>query len=98
MRKFSGPLKVRIPGRRALALLALAALLIGVSPVFPAGARAGEYDPDEAGNPVHFAGTVAYPAGFLYEVFVLKPGHWLGRHTPFRQFFGEDTFDEAYDW
>lgn len=98
MRKFSGPLNVRIAGRRALALLALAALLIGVPSVYPASAIAGEYDPDEAGNPVHIAGTLAYPAGFFYEILVLKPGHWFGQHTPFKQFFGEDTFDEAYDW
>jgi hypothetical protein len=43
------------------------------------------------------AGTLAYPAGFIYEFLWLKPVHWFGRKTPFRQVFGSDTFDEAYE-
>lgn len=94
MRKLFLSSKAPIAAPLTLALL----LILGVSLAVPAGANAGEYDPDEAGNPVHIAGTIAYPAGFVYELIVLKPAHWLGQRTPFRQFFGEDTFDEAYDW
>jgi hypothetical protein len=76
-------------------LIVLALLLLALC--VPARALASDYDRDEAGNPVRMAGTLAYPAGFAYEYLWLKPVHWLGRHTPFRQVFGQDTFDEAYN-
>jgi len=76
----------------------LAAALIFASILSSTGpASAAEYDRDEAGNPVRMVGTLAYPAGFIYEYLWLKPVHWLGRKTPFRQVFGQDTFDEAYE-
>lgn len=94
MRKLFLSSKVPIAAPLTLALL----LLLGASLACPGSANAGEYDPDEAGNPVHIAGSIAYPAGYVYELIVLKPAHWLGQRTPFRQLFGEETFDEAYDW
>jgi len=72
--------------------LVSAAMLLATGP-----AAASEYDRDEAGNPVRVAGTLAYPAGFIYEYLWLKPVHWFGTKTPFRQVFGSDTFDEAYE-
>jgi hypothetical protein len=76
----------------------LAAALVSAAIGLSAGpAAASEYDRDEAGNPVRMAGTLAYPAGFIYEYLWLKPVHWLGHKTPFRQLFGTDTFDEAYE-
>ncbi len=78
-------------------LLVLALLLGLLALCAPARVLASEYDRDEAGNPVRMAGTLAYPAGFVYEYLWLKPVHWFGRHTPFRQVFGQDTFDEAYN-
>ena len=94
MRKLFASSKAPIVASLGLALL----LLLGATLAVPGSANAGEYDPDEAGNPVHVAGSIAYPAGYIYELIVLKPAHWLGQRTPCRQFFGEDTFDEAYDW
>ena len=84
MRKLSFPLKAPIPAPLTLALL----LLLGAALAAPGSANAGEYDPDEAGNPVHVAGTIAYPAGYVYELIVLKPAYWLSQRAPFRQFFG----------
>ncbi len=82
--------------RRFIGYLAVA--LVTAALLCPSGpAAAAEYDRDEAGNPVRMAGTLAYPAGFIYEYLWLKPAHWLGRKTPFRQVFGQDTFDEAYE-
>jgi hypothetical protein len=54
------------------------------------------YDRDEAGN---LRGWSArwLSAGFIYEYLWLKPVHWFGTKTPFRQLFGSDTFDEAYE-
>jgi hypothetical protein len=78
-------------------LLAVVLLLGFLALSAPARALASEYDRDEAGNPVRMVGTLAYPAGLVYEYLWLKPVHWLGRHTPFRQVFGQDTFDEAYN-
>jgi hypothetical protein len=76
----------------------LAAALVSAALLLPVGpAAASDYDRDEAGNPVRMAGTLAYPAGFIYEYLWLKPVHWLGKKTPFRQLFGQDTFDEAYE-
>lgn len=82
--------------RRFIGILVVA--LVSAAMLLAAGrAVASEYDRDEAGNPVRMAGTLAYPAGFIYEFLWLKPVHWFGRKTPFRQVFGSDTFDEAYE-
>jgi len=82
--------------RRFIGTLAVA--LVTAALLGPAGpAAASEYDRDEAGNPVRMVGTLAYPAGFIYEYLWLKPVHWFGQRTPFRQVFGSDTFDEAYE-
>ena len=78
---------------------ALLPALLLVSMIALAGpAQASEYDPDESGNPVYIAGTLAYPLGYAYENLILRPGRWLGDHTPFKQLFGQDTLEEAYDW
>ena len=69
-----------------------AALLLAAGP-----AAASDFDRDEAGNPVRMVGTAAYPAGFVIEYLWFRPVHWFGRKTPFRQLFGQDTFDEAYE-
>jgi hypothetical protein len=76
-----------------LTLVLVAAALLGLA----GPAAASEYDRDEAGNPVRMVGTLAYPLGFAYEYLWLKPVHWLGHKTPFRQVVGQDTFDEAYE-
>ncbi len=78
--------------------LALPALLVALLLILPAPAEASDYDPDETGNPVYIAGTIAYPAGYLYQNLILRPGRWLGDHTPIKQLFGQDTLEDAYDW
>jgi hypothetical protein len=83
--------------RRTLGICLIAALFAGTLPLSAGPACASDYDRDETGNPVHIAGTLLYPAGILYEYLWLKPTHWLGERTPFRQLFGQDTFNEAYD-
>ena len=75
----------------------LLAAIVAAALLLPGAAPAAEFDRDEAGNPVRMAGTLAYPAGFALEYLWFRPAHWLGRHTPFRQVFGQDTFDEAYN-
>ena len=84
-------MRTRLIGFLTVALVS-AAMVLSAGPV-----SASEYDRDEAGNPVRMAGTLAYPAGFIYEYLWLKPVHWFGHKTPFRQLFGSDTFDEAYE-
>jgi hypothetical protein len=85
------------PSRRTLGIFLTAVLFLGTILVPQGPACASEYDRDETGNPVHIAGTVLYPAGIVYEYLWLKPAHWLGERTPFRQLLGQDTFNEAYD-
>jgi len=75
----------------------LPAMILAILLALPGPAQAAEYDRDDAGNPVYIAGTIAYPLGFVYEAVILRPAHWLGKRTPFRQLFGQDTFEEAYE-
>jgi hypothetical protein len=81
-----------------LQALIVALVFVGALAVAAGPAVASEYDPDETGNPVYIAGTIAYPAGYLYENLILRPGRWLGDHTPIKQLFGQDTLEDAYDW
>ena len=85
------------PLRRTLGIFLTLVLFLGTILVAQGPACAADYDRDETGNPVHIAGSVLYPAGIIYEYLLLRPGHWLGERTPFRQIFGQDTFNEAYD-
>ncbi len=85
------------PLRSMLGIFLTAVLFLGTILVPQGPVLAADYDRDETGNPVHIAGTLLYPAGFIYEYLWLRPGHWLGERTPFRQIFGQDTFNEAYD-
>ncbi|MDP3940498.1 MAG: hypothetical protein Q8R92_20475 [Deltaproteobacteria bacterium] len=78
--------------------LVLPAILVALLLILPAPAAASDYDPDESGNPVYIAGTIAYPLGYAYENLILRPGRWLGDQTPIKQIFGQDTLEDTYDW
>ncbi|HVP30624.1 MAG TPA: hypothetical protein VMW35_15830 [Myxococcota bacterium] len=77
--------------RRSFAALALAALLAGA-----AGARADEFDPRRAGNPVRIVAYILHPIGFAFEWLVMRPAHWVVSHEPFSAIFGHETGD-LYD-
>jgi hypothetical protein len=85
------------PLRKAIGIFLALVLFLGAILVAQGPARAADYDRDDSGNPVHIAGSVLYPVGFVYEYLLLRPAHWLGERTPFRQICGQDTFNEAYD-
>lgn len=69
---------------------ALVALLV-VAMSAPALADRAGYDSEKAGHPVKIAYYVLYPVGFIIDVLVLRPAHWLGQREPFRTVFGVEV-------
>ncbi|MFP6579407.1 MAG: hypothetical protein VCC02_06330 [Myxococcota bacterium] len=73
-------------GRRIMAGLVGAAVLALSLPA--AADRSPEYDPNQAGHPFKIVYYALYPIGFVLDVLILRPAHWLGQHEPFRTVFG----------
>lgn len=66
-----------------------ASLLAASSPAL--AERRDAYDPREAGHPVKIASYLLYPIGFIVDILILRPAHWLGQHEPFNTVFGVDA-------
>jgi hypothetical protein len=72
----------RSRARRAGAALALAGALLG------GPAWADDYDPLEAGHPLRVYAYVLHPVGWLLDVAIMRPAHWLGHLPGLREIFG----------
>lgn len=68
----------------------LAVCVLAVASPSLAERREG-YAADEAGHPVKVVYYLLYPIGFVLDVLILSPAHWLGQHEPFRTLFGVDA-------
>lgn len=82
---------------KILAIFILMVFIAGSSLIRCDMAIAGDYDRDDAWNPLRVGATIVYPAGYLLEQVVIRPIHHLGEESPFYEIFGQDTFDEAYE-
>ena len=78
--------------RRAAATRALvAALMLAAALLTAHGARADDYDPQEAGHPLKVAAYIAAPVGVIFDYVVMRPAHWLVQRQPFRTLFAYDS-------
>jgi hypothetical protein len=69
--------------RRLAAGLGLALALVQAGPAW-----ADDYDPLEAGHPLRILAYVAHPVGWLLDVAIMRPAHWLGHLPGLREVFG----------
>jgi len=72
-------------GARARRLGAGLALVCALGAA-PAGAD--DYDPREAGHPLRIYAYVLHPVGWLLDVAILRPAHWIGHLPGVRAVFG----------
>jgi hypothetical protein len=52
----------------------------------PAGAD--DYDPLRAGHPLRIVAYAAHPVGWLLDVAIMRPAHWIGHLPGLRAIFG----------
>ncbi|MFT5696954.1 MAG: flagellin-like protein [Myxococcota bacterium] len=64
-------------------LLLVAMTLSAASPAF-----ADRYDKRQAGHPLRIAAYFVYPIGALIDIMIMRPGHWLISHEPFKSAVG----------
>ena len=76
-------------GRRLVVGLIAVLVFTVTSPAW--AERRDAYDPQEAGHPAKVVYYVLYPIGFIIDVLILRPAHWLGQHEPFSTVFGVDS-------
>jgi hypothetical protein len=69
--------------RKLGAVLALAWAVAGAGPVW-----ADDYERLEAGHPVRILAYVMHPVGWLLDVAIMRPAHWLGHLPGMREVFG----------
>ena len=60
------------PLRRRIAAVALAVAMSTAS-----AAAADPHDPQESGHPLEIVGTALYPVGWLVDLVVFRPLHWV---------------------
>jgi hypothetical protein len=51
-------------------------------------ARADDYDPLKAGHPLRILAYAVHPVGWLLDVAIMRPAHWLGHQPGLRAIFG----------
>jgi len=66
-----------------------------VSLALASAARADDYDPEEAGNPVRIVAYVLHPFGVAIDYLVMRPARWVVNREPFRTIFGNDPHDNS---
>ncbi len=71
---------------RTFSMIVCAALLVGV--LFSTQVCAREYDPQEAGHPLHIAAYLVSPLGVLLDYGLMRPAFWLVQREPFKTIFG----------
>jgi len=76
-------------------LLASGLLLAAVAGASPA--RATEYDPKKAGNPLKIVYYAAYPACLAIDWLILRPAFFIGQYEPFHTLFGTTRHPEIPD-
>jgi hypothetical protein len=76
-------------GRALVAGLAIAALSFAASP-----ARASDYDPQKAGNPLKIVYYAVYPVAFAVDWLILRPAYFIGQYEPFHTIFGTTVHPE----
>jgi len=75
--------------RRIRRPLAIAFLSLALG----SAARADDYDPQEAGNPVRILAYILHPFGVAMDYLVMRPARWVVNREPFRTIFGnEDNY------
>ena len=78
--------------RPLLAALVLAVLALGA----PAEAPAHPHSSQDAGHPIRIAAHALYPVGWLLDVVIFRPLHWISHHEPFHTVLGvERLADEG---
>jgi hypothetical protein len=72
--------------RKSLAAAALASsLLLAAGP-----ALADEYDSESAGHPLRIAAYALHPVGYILELLIFRPAHWLVHIESFKALFGHE--------
>ena len=72
--------------RRVRKPLAIAFLAVAIG----SAARADEYDPKDAGNPVRIVAYVLHPLGVAFDYLLMRPARWVVNREPFRTIFGNE--------
>ncbi len=71
---------------RVICLLSVIGLLASVVTVKEAAA--GEYDPQQAGNPVRVVAYLLHPVGVLIDYALMRPCFYVVKREPFSTIFG----------
>ena len=82
---------------RALRRAALAAGLMLATLATTTSARASDYDPHTAGNPLKIVYYAVYPATLLIDYLILRPAYYIGQVEPFHTIFGTTRHPELPD-
>jgi hypothetical protein len=72
--------------RKSLAAAALASSLLFAA----APAWADDHDSENSGHPLRIAAYVAHPVGYILDLLIFRPAHWLVHHEPFKALFGHE--------
>jgi hypothetical protein len=77
---------VRTRTLKILCLVAVAGILTVAAT--PGEAKAEQYDPQKAANPIRIAAYILHPVGVLLDYGLVRPCYWVVRHEPFSTIFG----------
>lgn len=76
----------RKPRRRRLAGALLALLLLAAA----APAAAHPHDSKRSGHPLRLLAYALHPVGYMADLLILRPAHWLVEHEPLATLFGHE--------
>jgi hypothetical protein len=72
--------------RKSLAAAALvSSLLFAAAPAW-----ADDHDSDASGHPLRIAAYAAHPVGYILDLLIFRPAHWLVHLKPFKALFGHE--------
>jgi len=72
--------------RKSIAAAALASSLLFAA----APALADDHDSENAGHPLRMAAYAAHPVGYILDLLIFKPAHWIVHLEPFQALFGHE--------
>ncbi len=76
--------------RRGRVSTAVIAAVFSAALVLPGQAWAHDHDPERSGHPLRILAYALHPVGYVIDLVVFRPFHWLGHQNGVREVFGHD--------